>query len=71
MFWLGVSPEPLKRNHLVPVHDDDSSIREAANILVRAINYALSPEVRACAREVAGRLSLEVMLTLGNYRCIY
>lgn len=64
MFWLGVAPEPLKRDNLVPAGDDYSSTREAANILVKAIGYALSPEVRACAKEVAGRLSVEVMITL-------
>ncbi|XP_017258946.1 sterol 3-beta-glucosyltransferase isoform X2 [Daucus carota subsp. sativus] len=59
MFWLGVSPEPLKRNDLIPVDGGYKSIKEAAEKLVRSISYALSPEVRACALEVAERLSLE------------
>ncbi|KAK2966631.1 hypothetical protein RJ640_002329, partial [Escallonia rubra] len=59
MFWLGVAPEPLKRNHLVPDEDDDAGIKEAANILAGSIRYALSPEVRAHASELASRLSLE------------
>ncbi|CAK9151193.1 unnamed protein product [Ilex paraguariensis] len=59
MFWLGVAPEPLKRNHLLPDKDDDIGIREATNMLARAIDYALSPEVKARASEIAERLSLE------------
>lgn len=64
MFWLGVAPEPLKRNHLLPDKDDDKSINEAATVLSRAIATALSPEVKACAVEVAERLSLEVIPNL-------
>ncbi|XAR53121.1 Sterol 3-beta-glucosyltransferase [Bertholletia excelsa] len=59
MYWLGVAPEPLKRNHLVPDENDDLSVREAANMLSIAINYALSPKVKARASEIAERLSLE------------
>ncbi|KAF3975515.1 hypothetical protein CMV_001229 [Castanea mollissima] len=59
MFWLGVAPEPLKRDQLLPEKNDDMSIREAANVLSRAINDALSPKVKACARELAERISLE------------
>lgn len=59
MFWLGVAPEPLKRNHLLPDKTDEVSIREAATVLSRAINNALSPKVKACAVEVAERISLE------------
>ncbi|XP_075658914.1 sterol 3-beta-glucosyltransferase UGT80B1 isoform X4 [Castanea sativa] len=59
MFWLGVAPEPLKRDQLLPDKNDDMSIREAANVLSRAINDALSPKVKACARELAERISLE------------
>ncbi|XP_074367414.1 uncharacterized protein LOC141707887 isoform X2 [Apium graveolens] len=59
MFWLGVSPEPLKRCDMVPVDGNYTSIKEAAEKLARSISYALSPEVRACALEVAEKLSLE------------
>ncbi|KAK7852109.1 sterol 3-beta-glucosyltransferase ugt80b1 [Quercus suber] len=59
MFWLGVAPEPLKRDQLLPDKNDDMSIREAANVLSRAINDALSPKVKACAIELAERISLE------------
>ncbi|XP_010261041.1 PREDICTED: sterol 3-beta-glucosyltransferase UGT80B1 isoform X2 [Nelumbo nucifera] len=59
MFWLGVAPEPLQRNHLVPDRDDDVSIVQAANGLSNAISYALSPKVKACASEVAERISSE------------
>ena len=61
MFWLGVAPEPLKRDQLLPDQNDDMSIREAANVLSRAINEALSPKVKACAIELAERISLEVI----------
>lgn len=59
MFWLGVSPEPLKRDDMVPIDGKYTTINEAAEKLARSISYALSPEVRACALEVAERLSLE------------
>lgn len=62
MFWLGVGPEPLKRHHLVPDEVDEKGIKEAANIIARAIDYALSPEVKARASEVAEKLSLEVIM---------
>ncbi|KAF5448592.1 hypothetical protein F2P56_029107 [Juglans regia] len=59
MFWLGVAPEPLNKGHLLPDKDDVCSIQEAATVLSRAINNALSPRVKACAVEIAGRISLE------------
>ncbi|KAA8536524.1 hypothetical protein F0562_029002 [Nyssa sinensis] len=59
MFWLGVAPEPLKRNHLLPDEDDDAGIREAATMLARAINYALSSKVKSRALEIARRISLK------------
>ncbi|KDP38894.1 hypothetical protein JCGZ_05051 [Jatropha curcas] len=59
MHWLGVAPEPLKRNHLVPDKMDDLRIRIAANVLSRAIAYALSPEVKTRALEIAERISPE------------
>ncbi|KAK9214491.1 hypothetical protein WN944_006483 [Citrus x changshan-huyou] len=45
--------EPLKRNHLVPDNVDDTSIKEAAEALSQAIQYALSPRVKECAKEIA------------------
>ncbi|XP_028088622.1 sterol 3-beta-glucosyltransferase UGT80A2 isoform X2 [Camellia sinensis] len=59
MFWLGVSSEPLKTNHLLPDESDDTCVREAANMLTRALNYALSSKVKARSSEIAERLSLE------------
>ncbi|XP_062176449.1 sterol 3-beta-glucosyltransferase UGT80B1 isoform X5 [Alnus glutinosa] len=59
MFWLGVAPEPLKINHLLPDKSDNVSIHEAATVLSRAINNALSPKVKTCALEIAERISLE------------
>ncbi|KAL8088752.1 hypothetical protein AgCh_038511 [Apium graveolens] len=63
MFWLGASPEPLKRCDMVPVDGNYTSIKEAAEKLARSISYALSPEVRACALEVAEKLSLEISIS--------
>ncbi|KAK6945589.1 hypothetical protein RJ641_013133, partial [Dillenia turbinata] len=59
MFWLGVAPEPLKRNDLFPEKNDNASIQEAAKVLLRALHHALSPEVKASAADVAKRLSSE------------
>ncbi|XP_057978225.1 sterol 3-beta-glucosyltransferase UGT80B1 isoform X2 [Malania oleifera] len=59
MFWLGVAPEPLKRDHLLPDKMDEKSISEAAYLLSKAINYALSPDVKGRASEMAEIISLE------------
>lgn len=59
MFWLGVAPEPLKSTCLLPDKDDDYYIMEAANMLVGAINIALSPEVKLQASQIASRISAE------------
>lgn len=64
MYWIGVSPEPLNRSHLIPDKLDDVSIRMAAKVLSRAINDALSPNIKARALEIAERISLEVMHVL-------
>lgn len=60
MFWVGVASEPLKRDHLIPDSCSEAGIRDAANALSRALNYALSPQVKARALEIAERISLEV-----------
>ncbi|CAH1424284.1 unnamed protein product [Lactuca virosa] len=59
MFWLGVAPEALKRNQLVPHEDDDISIKEAAIALTKAIDFALSSQVKENASKIAQRLSSE------------
>ncbi|KAI3445661.1 hypothetical protein Pfo_002326 [Paulownia fortunei] len=59
MFWLGVAPEPLKSTCLLPDKDDDSCILKAASVLVGAINYALSPEVKLRATQIADRICTE------------
>lgn len=64
MFWLGVSPEPLKRNHLLPDEDDEITIKEAASVVTTAINYALSSQVKATALQISQRLSSEVIYLL-------
>lgn len=68
MFWLGVAPAPLKRNHLLPDENDDLCPMEAANMLVRAINHALAPEVKARATEIAEILSREVVILNFNLK---
>ncbi|XP_059313640.1 sterol 3-beta-glucosyltransferase isoform X1 [Lycium ferocissimum] len=59
MYWLGVAPEPLRREHLVPDKDEDFYIKEAANMLVRALGYALSSEVKTRALQISNKLSNE------------
>ncbi|GLT27889.1 hypothetical protein SLA2020_028570 [Shorea laevis] len=59
MFWLGVAPEPLRRNHLLPEKITETGIRLAANVLSQAIRSALSPEVKAQALEISKKISLE------------
>ncbi|KAJ8754883.1 hypothetical protein K2173_015395 [Erythroxylum novogranatense] len=59
MHWLGVAPEPLKRIHLVPDQCSEMSARVAANMLSKAINNALSPEVKSRALEISERIRLE------------
>lgn len=64
MYWLGVSPEPLRRNHLLPDKNDDRSIQEAAHVLSIAIHDALSSRVKARATEIAERILPEVIAIL-------
>ncbi|KAG5625569.1 hypothetical protein H5410_010787 [Solanum commersonii] len=59
MYWLGVAPEPLKREHLVPDKDEDFYIKEAANMLVRALDYSQSSEVKSRALQISNKLSNE------------
>lgn len=71
MCWLGVSPEPLSRKHLLPDKNDERMIQEAARVLSSAIHDASSPNVKARAVEIAERISLEVMPILEVGGCIY
>lgn len=64
MHWLGVSPEPLSRNHLLPDKNGDTSIREAAHVLSLAIHDALSSRIKTRAAEIAERIYLEVITIL-------
>lgn len=59
MYWLGVAPEPLRREHLVPDKDEDFYIKEAANMLMRALNYSESSEVKTRALQISKTLSNE------------
>lgn len=67
MYWLGVSPEPLSRHHLLPDKNDDRSVQEAAHVLSLAIHDALSSRVKTQAIEIAERLSLEVIKFVLNF----
>lgn len=60
MSWLGVAPQPLKRNHLLlEDSNDEKNITEAAQVVAKAIYDALSAKTRARAMEIAEILSLE------------
>ncbi|PIA25440.1 hypothetical protein AQUCO_11400011v1 [Aquilegia coerulea] len=59
MFWLGVAPKPLEKNVLFPENDDVNDICKAASALSNAIKSALSPEMKACASEIAAKISSE------------
>ncbi|CAN6859000.1 unnamed protein product [Brassica oleracea] len=59
MTWLGVAPQPLKRNHLLPEESNDESIMEAAQVVAKAVYDALSSKTRDSAMEIAELLSLE------------
>uniref|UniRef100_A0A0E0G2T8 Erythromycin biosynthesis protein CIII-like C-terminal domain-containing protein n=1 Tax=Oryza nivara TaxID=4536 RepID=A0A0E0G2T8_ORYNI len=59
LHWLGVAPEPLGRQHLIPDTDNASSINSAADMLIGAIKSALSPEIKAQATRIANKLSSE------------
>lgn len=57
MAWIGVAPEPLKKQHLIPAAN--SSLNEAVSSLLQAIKVATSPMMQACASSVGGRIRSE------------
>lgn len=59
MCWLGVAPEPLRRNQLLPDNYDDVGIRQSAHMLENAIIRALSPDMKARALEISEKISQE------------
>uniref|UniRef100_A0A0E0JX81 Glycosyltransferase family 28 N-terminal domain-containing protein n=1 Tax=Oryza punctata TaxID=4537 RepID=A0A0E0JX81_ORYPU len=59
LHWLGVAPEPLRRQHLIPDTDNASSIKNAADMLIGTIKSALSSEIKAQAIRIANKLSSE------------
>jgi len=71
LHWLGVAPEPLQRQNLVPDNDDALSIHNAADVLVGAIRSALSLEIKAQAARIADRLSFEVSCLIGTLQSLY
>lgn len=54
MCWIGVSPEVLQKNVLIPDNDDDISINISAETLKKAILLACSPKIKERALEVSG-----------------
>ncbi|KAF6149489.1 hypothetical protein GIB67_011390 [Kingdonia uniflora] len=68
MLWLGVAPEPLEKNQLVPDTDDNSSIFKAATALSKAIGSALSPEIKERASQVADIISKEGDILRGEVK---
>lgn len=65
LHWLGVAPEPLQRQHLIPDNDDALSIHNAADVLLGAIRSVLLPEIKDQATIIANRLSFEVSCVNG------
>lgn len=59
MCWLGVAPEPLRRDQLLPENCDDVSIRKGAYMLANAINTAMTPVIKAHAKEISDKISQE------------
>ncbi|XP_020679797.1 sterol 3-beta-glucosyltransferase isoform X2 [Dendrobium catenatum] len=57
--WLGVAPEPLERQNLVPDNNDATSVKKAADKLTKAINLALSSTMKEQALKIAESLSVE------------
>ena len=71
LHWLGVAPEPLQRQHLIPDDDDALSIQNAADVLLGAIRSALSPEIKAWVTRIADRLSYEVCCLNATLQLLY
>ncbi|KAL5212090.1 hypothetical protein ABZP36_022937 [Zizania latifolia] len=59
LHWLGVAPEALQRQYLIPETNNASSINNAADVLSGAIKSALSLEIKAQATRIADKLSSE------------
>ncbi|CAA7025924.1 unnamed protein product [Microthlaspi erraticum] len=59
MYWLGVAPQPLKRNHMLLEETNDENIMEASQVVAKAIYDAVSRKSRARAVEIAEILYLE------------
>ncbi|KAM7251669.1 hypothetical protein ACFE04_023552 [Oxalis oulophora] len=59
MFWLGVAPEPLKKDYVFPESIDQNTITNASNMLCKSIHEALSPEIKAQAITMSKRISHE------------
>ncbi|KAI5065210.1 hypothetical protein GOP47_0019905 [Adiantum capillus-veneris] len=57
MAWIAVAPEPLKKEYLVPPAHSETHI--AVDKLLRAINEASSPRIRACAAELGEKIRNE------------
>ncbi|KAG0463980.1 hypothetical protein HPP92_020049 [Vanilla planifolia] len=59
LYWLGVAPQPLERQYVVPESNDAASIKKASDMLSKAISLALSPPIKKQALEIAEKVSVE------------
>ncbi|KAL4195505.1 hypothetical protein AMTRI_Chr05g73640 [Amborella trichopoda] len=59
MSWLGVAPEPLCRDQLLPNNEGEITILQASKLVLNAIEVALSTKVKTCASQIARRISFE------------
>lgn len=56
MSWLGVAPNPLRRDELLPDNTNEMSIQCSADILLIALEEALSLKVKKRASRIADTL---------------
>lgn len=57
MAWIGVAPEPLKRQYLIPLANSD--YHEAVRSLLHAIQEASNPRLQACAVAFGDKIRME------------
>ena len=68
MYWLGLVPEPLKNGSLAPDEESTATVERGACIVSKAVELALSPNVKSRAVEMAYRVSMEVLCFLSSAR---
>lgn len=70
MSWLGVAPNPLRRDELLPDNTNEMSIQCSADIFLTAIQEALSLKVKKRASRIAEMISKEVHFCKVQYESI-